>query len=363
MLLFTFSSFINSFGFFSSLSSCSQQNSYFKWQGRISWKGPLWIQVSDFHHKIHIFLAFSRLNYVTALTLKDFADAKNVTGSRIKKSIHLPQNVIENEIEALPDDEDLEIKHKRRKPKVDPNHQYNDIGITTWFLVGEHIGPEDVKSFALICRSTEAVVRHASFWKCLYRRYQSSEHSLANPNRLRGLRSNVVKLLYRVYPPFIERLKKPTTTIDLESLKGLRLVSCYFKEKSNVWIYCYKFWNQIVTRKPRVISKDELLEEDYDVENVIAKFNNIFENPHEGFTMLLVFTSRFIPMPVDCIAAGSKEYKVLGIRQILSTDMRNSNLEIEFSRARENTPSVSIKYHSIIKFKILNWWHPDYNIF
>lgn len=117
----------------------------------------------------------------------------------------------------------------------------------------------------------------------------------------------------------------------------------------------------MTVRKPRVIKKEEAFEEDYELENVIAKFNNIFENPHEGFTILLVFTSRFIPMPVDY--TSGQEFKVLGIRQILSTDMRSNNLEIELSRARESSPAVTIKYPSVIKFKLLNWWNPDYNIF
>lgn len=293
--------------------------------------------------------------------MKDFADAKGSVGLHAKKSTHREDpSLIDDDIEALPDDESLEIKPKTRKSKgTDPNHLYNDVDITVWFLVGDHICPEDVKSFALICKDTELVVSHASFWKSLYRRY----HADAEHLRLSCFRSNVIKSLYQVYPPFVERLKKPTTTMDLEALKGLRFVNCYFKEQSKVWIYCYKFWNRIKARKPRIIRKEEVLEEDYELENTIAKFNNIFENQHEGFTLLLVFTNRFIPMPNDCTSAVGQEFKVFGIRQILSTDMRSNNLEIQMSRARENSPSVTIRYPSIIKFKLLNWWNPDFNIF
>lgn len=229
-------------------------------------------------------------------------------------------------------------------------------------MVADYINPEDVKSFALICKNTELVVSHASFWKSLYRRFQKPEISPQNL-RLNCFRSNVIKTLYKVYEPFVERLKRPTTTIDLESLKGLRFVNCYFKEQSKVWIYCYKFWNRIKVRKPRTLKRYEVSEEDYELENVLAKFNNIFENPQEGCTILLVFTNRFIPMPVDCTSTVGQEFNVFGIRQILSTDMRSNNLEIKLSRARENCPAVTINYPSIIKFKMLNWWNPDYNIF
>ncbi|KAL5278996.1 TMEM183A family protein [Megaselia abdita] len=300
----------------------------------------------------------------SALTLKDFADAKGSIGLHAKKSTHRQDlKLIDNDIEALPDEDDfVEGRTRSRKAKEDPNHIYSDIDMTVWFLVGDYIRPEDVKSFALICKNTENVVSHASFWKSLYRRYLNKDSS-SEKLRLSCFRSNVIKSLYKTYPPFVERLKRPTTTMSLEALKSLLFVNCYYKEESKVWIYCYKFWNRIKARKPRILRREEVSEEDYELENMIAKFNNIFENPHEGFTLLLVFTNRFIPMPVECTSAVGQEFKVFGIRQILSTDMRSNHLEIELSRARENSRAVTIKYPSIIKFKLINWWNPDYNIF
>lgn len=43
--------------------------------------------------------------------------------------------------------------------------------IDIWFLISEHIRPEDVGVFAAICKTSSAVTSTAKFWFSLYRRY------------------------------------------------------------------------------------------------------------------------------------------------------------------------------------------------
>jgi hypothetical protein len=43
--------------------------------------------------------------------------------------------------------------------------------IDIWFLISEHIHPEDVSTFARICKGALHVVTTAKFWFHLYRRY------------------------------------------------------------------------------------------------------------------------------------------------------------------------------------------------
>ena len=42
--------------------------------------------------------------------------------------------------------------------------------IDLWFLIGSYIAPEDVCTFASICRGTHVVTHSARFWLSLYRR-------------------------------------------------------------------------------------------------------------------------------------------------------------------------------------------------
>jgi len=45
--------------------------------------------------------------------------------------------------------------------------------VDLWFLIGNHIAPEDVSRFACICHDTHIVAHSARFWLSLYRRSAS----------------------------------------------------------------------------------------------------------------------------------------------------------------------------------------------
>lgn len=74
-------------------------------------------------------------------------------------------------------DEVVEVKKpssRRRKKTVteediDDRTGY-DFPIDIWFLISEHISPEDVGVFAAICKTTLSVVSTAKFWSGLYKR-------------------------------------------------------------------------------------------------------------------------------------------------------------------------------------------------
>ena len=50
--------------------------------------------------------------------------------------------------------------------------------LDVWFLISEHIAPEDVANFACICKSTLYVVNSAKFWYMLYKRYSNDSSPL-----------------------------------------------------------------------------------------------------------------------------------------------------------------------------------------
>jgi hypothetical protein len=64
---------------------------------------------------------------------------------------------------------------RRRKKTASEGDGGDDGGVEypldVWFLISEHILPEDVSTFARICKSALHVVTTAKFWFHLYRRY------------------------------------------------------------------------------------------------------------------------------------------------------------------------------------------------
>lgn len=73
------------------------------------------------------------------------------------------------------DEDDLRKKPGRRKRKTTLECESSqggvDYPIDVWFLISEYLKPEDVGTFAAICRSSCAVVNSAKFWFSLYKRY------------------------------------------------------------------------------------------------------------------------------------------------------------------------------------------------
>ncbi|KFD61314.1 hypothetical protein M514_11768 [Trichuris suis] len=65
---------------------------------------------------------------------------------------------------------------------VQSAESYRSYPADLWHLIAQFIKPEDVCTFALLCRDTAAVVRSAHFWKGIYNRYCAGSSAL--PDRL-----------------------------------------------------------------------------------------------------------------------------------------------------------------------------------
>lgn len=328
--------------------------------------------------------------FIIELTINDFANATCPRG-RFRKAV--TTKVIkckENTLDQIDIDESFTHNNNNRRKKKckemekeDPNHIYNDYHIDIWFLISEYIEPEDVGRFALICKKTDAVVSSAKFWYNLYRKYYSS--SVGLPQRLQPecmvrlgeLRAKVICSLFYTYLPFVRRLKLPP---NLNILINLECTSTWHKQEDKTWIFCYRFVNRIQTRKfPRyemlkniknkknTKKTNENDSDDDDVFNLddddcfdefISQFNNIYDNPSEGHHLLVVFTKRFIPFPKF---NGQKAF-LNSARKPISNDLRNFNLELKFNNYR-NEIINTVLYDDVLKFRIINWWHPDYMLF
>lgn len=61
----------------------------------------------------------------------------------------------------------------KRKVRVSERHPNGGViyPLDIWFLIGNHIRPEDVASFSAICHGSHRVVHLARFWSSLYKRW------------------------------------------------------------------------------------------------------------------------------------------------------------------------------------------------
>lgn len=69
----------------------------------------------------------------------------------------------------------VDVKKTSHKKKMElPEKSEDDTGFIypteIWFLISDHIRPEDVGVFSAICRDSFAVVHTAKFWFGLYKR-------------------------------------------------------------------------------------------------------------------------------------------------------------------------------------------------
>ncbi|XP_017077114.1 transmembrane protein 183 [Drosophila eugracilis] len=245
-----------------------------------------------------------------------------------------------------------------------------------WFHISMHIEPEDVQTFALICKQTARLVASRAFWRNLYRRYctgATSGWNLDLPAHLQleqirncdiqAIRSLVIEALFHCHRPLKTRLE---LGYNLDWLVQRIFLSCWQTQYQCLWIMCYKFCNrqpvvqnELEMDSGEVVNDWESLAED-DKGNLIPTLRN----PNEGVVLLIVLCRHFVPTP-NQLAYSHQEarYRLRATRELLCTDMRAKNLELDFAEDGCQNVSVTVKYARIEKYKVLPWWHPDFQRF
>lgn len=295
----------------------------------------------------------------------------------------------------------LEVLENGREFEMDisnvPTPEYSYISNDIWFHLANYIPPEDVQRFASICSQSANSVNSRHFWLHLYRCYcqQSRDKNkwiLQLPSHLQMhqlvdcdahvLRQRVIQALFYCHPPFVERLK---VNYKLETLVGRKYLSSWHLMVQCVWIMCYKFRlnipNTSSTNRTSKISQQSLeMDEDIIVNdwetladdesnNNLSKRNNkrVFQSAtssvdnNDGVSLLIICCDHFIPFPSDFLCANSS-IRLKDTRELLSTDMRSTNLEIDLV-SLTGDQKITWKYQRIQKYKVLPWWHPDFRKF
>lgn len=194
-------------------------------------------------------------------------------------------------VNLFTDDDDDKIRDnqaiKRKLDKVQEpavDHVYSNYPVDIWFLISQHIYPEDVCRFASICRTTASICASPGFWFSLYKRYYRKVNESAMPVRLqpdcmvrlRGLRACVIRSLFFTYQPFVDRLPALAKQ-DFHKLKSFWFVSCWVAPDKD-WTFCYKLRKELATISDIVQDSD----------NCLHNQRDIFANPEKGCKVLEV---------------------------------------------------------------------------
>ncbi|XP_058976652.1 uncharacterized protein LOC131800395 isoform X1 [Musca domestica] len=279
--------------------------------------------------------------------------------------------------------------------------EYSYIGNDIWFHLANYIAPEDVQRFAMICTQSAECLKSRHFWIQLYRKHcqKSKDRNkwiLQLPSHLQMhqitqcdiniLRQQVIKALFFCHPPFVDRLKD---NYKLESLVGKTYQSSWHLTVQCVWIMVYKFRdNAAVTIKHNAEStKNSSSTNNEQVDTVVNDWESLAENEEHternnntkttkalstapssvdncnGLKLLIICCDRFIPFPSDFLCTNSSStIRLKDTRELLSTDMRSTNLELDFV-SLTGDQRITWKYQHIQKYKVLPWWHPDFSKF
>lgn len=276
-------------------------------------------------------------------------------------------------------------RKQRRNKKTNKNeiddaeHQYAEYPIDIWHLIGRFVRPEDVCRFALICRQTAYVASTSSFWLNLYKSNYRAAEVLDLPVRLQpdcmvrigGLRACVIRSLFYIYRPFIERL--PTLAgQDFHLLTKRECITSWCKQIKDNWVFCYK-----LRQKFAIGSRQEISERLRKSKRFIEFHNDPYQNSEEGCKILVVcmrpfFQKRKVLLKLlfqiktasfrPLIQHFNQQLYLGSINQSLSQGFIHHKLKMSFvNHCQEHIASVI--YDPVLEIQTLDWWTPAYHTY
>lgn len=308
------------------------------------------------------------------VTINDFANAP-VGNFRIKKSdnnvvLAVKKEIVSDDVKDNWDDdsedENLNIKEGRGKKRAlseNSNNNNNpegfDYPLDIWFLISEYIRPEDVGTFASLCKSSLKVVLSARFWIFMYKKYYKNIPNLPvqfKPEcliRKYGIRTSVIRALHFMYTPFIEKSKQ----IDMNKkhpniLQNKQCLSHWYIKKNKKWIFYFKF----KLNNPLSFHRNKNKTND-----LIEILNDIFVNPEEDCCILEVSSTEFtLIQPVI-------GHTLTSVSLSLAQGLCSYRLQLQFGNhldkfysPRGGVTGINVVIDPVKEIRVLNWWHPLY---
>ncbi|XP_056414187.1 transmembrane protein 183A isoform X1 [Hyla sarda] len=256
-------------------------------------------------------------------------------------------------------------KSKKQKESCAPDSTGGDYPIDIWLVLASYIRPEDVVTFALICKKAWTVTCTAVFWMRLYKRhYQTSAYLPVRllPGcmyRLRSLRACVIRSLFHTYEPFCSRLAKnpslpestPNTLLNSKCL----LFWCKKVEAGSrpeaLWEFNFKLKKLPPKQKNHCLNGLQ----------PPAEYKEVHFNPDQDCCLLQVNTLNFIFIPV--VMGMTLTYLTINV----STDMRHHRVRLLFQdcpvlngKKPRGDQGVQIVLDPVHSVHLLDWWHPKY---
>lgn len=173
---------------------------------------------------------------------------------------------------------------------TEDDHLYNFFPYDIWFLIAEHIRPEDVTRFALICKQTYEITTTLKFWRNLYQRYYKANVEL--PIRLqldcmtrpRGIRACAIRSLFFTYQSFANRVHVQSQQ-DFHALIKLSVVHFWFQQVSTEKFYYFYKLKRKLQPGSRTFASDQLQRKNG---KSMKALRDVYCNTEEGCCLLMV---------------------------------------------------------------------------
>ncbi|XP_053698259.1 transmembrane protein 183-like [Sabethes cyaneus] len=230
-----------------------------------------------------------------------------------------------------------------------------DYVIDIWYIISEHILPEDVCRFALICRKTAEVVQSARFWRHLYRKHCNvfvedlpGRLQPVNMSMLRGLRACTIRCLFYTYPPFVRRISISTFT-DPHRIAGRQLVFSWHRKCRGGWNYYFKLKARLIpgSRTARSLAMQEQ-------KASLDYLKDIYMNPEEGCQLLIVMTES-----LHIIPPFQEPLYVRSLTQTLAHGMKRYMVRLQMTNICQQVVD-EIVLVPVRQVRVLDWWNPEY---
>uniref|UniRef100_A0A8D8HSA6 Transmembrane protein 183 n=1 Tax=Culex pipiens TaxID=7175 RepID=A0A8D8HSA6_CULPI len=294
------------------------------------------------------------------ITIYDFANSSK-RNARARKSYSRVAVEKGDDEEAMEDETVATATVRVLPPPEEELVPYADYHIDIWHSIAEHIRPEDVARFALICRKTAEVTQSAKFWHALYRRFYDGELEeqmprrlqLENMWRLRGLRACTIRALFYMYRPFIHRIAAAPFN-DPHRVAGRRLLFCWCTKGKSGWRYYFKLRARFgagsrVARSARMQqAREESLE----------YMQDTYANAEEGCQILIVVTDTAHLLPQY---GAEQQLYVKSLTQTLASGMSMTKYKVRLQIANYCGRVVDeLVFVPVRQTRVLDWWNPEY---
>lgn len=265
-------------------------------------------------------------------------------------------------------DEDIAEPEDTGEPKIIVNDSANEEKVIfriilpeIWLLISHHIRPEDVGTFAAVCRTTYDITRRAQFWRKLYKRYGPIEQpfggltgGISLPMRLQpesmvrlgGLRACVIRTLFYTHRPFVRRLENLNRNLDLTSFKcSLRILQMWSVQlKEKLWAYSFRLQAPVA---------NNLL-----VPNVCDDpHRNVLDNPDNCCRILHVESPKFVPLP----QTFDQKIYLKTVTYNMSQGLRSYKINMDLV-LYNGSQFARIVLDPATNIKVWDWWQPEYHL-